>query len=318
MRGAPAVVDAPAGHLFPPPSEDDFLSAILDVPLVPDLDVRSTLRRTVTKHPLGVRLFDIDQLPEFEQHLGVVEVPLLYPDLKAAMERALAARAAVGPATPDPMMAAVPILFEAPITAIRARERWNERHLLTSLAVRTRPRTPDGLRSARHIDLQNVFAEFGPLEFDRWFVFEDPRMTVFILRGLWFIRRRGESYVQAFADWYDHGRGREFIQMGPFRVDNAADGSVVLLDGTDAPIDAVVASSVKAGLFPMLTLLRDLEPSEKPYAYQTGIVSGRERMMFTPRTRQIAELRLARFAYRATRYYLPKELGTDRAYTGLM
>ena len=163
MRGAPEVVHAPAGHLFPAPSEDDFLGSILDVPLVPDLDVRSTPRRTATKHPLGVRLFDIDQLPEFEQHLGVVEVPLLFPDLKAAMERALAARAAAGPATPDPMMAAVPILFEAPISATRARERWNERHLLTALALRTRPRSPDGSTSARDTDLLNVFAEFGPL-----------------------------------------------------------------------------------------------------------------------------------------------------------
>lgn len=104
--------------------------------------------------------------------------------------------------------------------------------------------------------------------------------------------------------------------MGPFRVDNAADGSIVLRDGTDAPIDPDVASFVKAGLLPMLTLLRDLEPSEKPYSYQTGIVSGRERTMLTLRTRQIAELRLARFAHRGTRYYLPKDLGTDRAYTG--
>lgn len=80
--------------------------------------------------------------------------------------------------------------------------KWSndERYLLTSLAVRTRPRSPDGLTSAREIDLRNVFAEFGPLEFDRWFVFEDPRMTVFIQRGLWFIRRGRESYVQAFAD----------------------------------------------------------------------------------------------------------------------
>jgi hypothetical protein len=156
------------------------------------------------------------------------------------------------------------------------------------------------LTAAREIDLRNAFAKFGSLEFDRRFVLEDLRMTDFIQRGLWFIRCGRESYVQAFADWYDHGRGREFIPMGPFRVDNSADGSVVLLDGTDAPIDADVASFVKAGLIPMLTLLRAPEPSEMPYSYQTGIVSGHERTMLTLRTRQIAELRLARFAYRGT------------------
>lgn len=318
MRGAPADAFVPAEKLFPPPSQDEIYRAILDVPLVPDLSVQSSSRGIRTVHPLGMDIYDCASINEIVERLGVLEYPCVLPDLKARIESASHDQPSMKLTSSHPLLKALPILFEAPIAAIRAEAAWNTHLLLESLAERTRARTATRSSSIHDLDLRNVFVEFSPLEFDRWFEFEDPSKDFLLLRAIWFFRDSGRRIVMAFADSYSAGKGRALKQYGPYMIDMSANGSLVL-----TPISSVQPGNndvaiLKRGLFPVLTLLRDLEPSEKEYSYKTRIVSGPKMTTFTTRQTQLAELVQTVVKYRGAHYYLPKELGTDEPYTGLL
>jgi hypothetical protein len=317
MSGAPELINASVDLIFPPPSQDPIYRALLDVPLVPDLSVESSPDTPRLIHPLDIPIYEGDRLDEVAEHVGVLSSPLLLPELRARLGGGGRERREKHGSGRHPLFAAVPILFEAPMAAIRSGERWNRGVLLKAMADRTRARLASGSSRGIDLDLRNVFVEFSPLEYGGWSDFEKP-VDVFLLRAIWLVRTKSTMEVMAFADSYPAGKGREEIHLGPFALTQEASGALVLTQADGRRPTRELDAFLKQHLFPVLALLRDLNPVEKETAWKVGIVSGPELWTYTPRFGQLAELRAAGATYRGVRYFLPKEPETETPYTGIM
>ena len=226
MSGAPEVINSSVDLLFPPPSQDPIYRALLGVPLVPDLSVESSPDSPRLIHPLDIPIYEGHRLDEVAEHVGVLSSPLLLPELRARLHGGVRKRREKHRSGQHALFAAVPILLEAPMAAIRSSERWNQGTLLKSMAGRTLARLGSGSSRGIDLDLHNVFVEFSPLEFDRWFEFEKSEVDVLLMRAIWLVRTKSTIEVMAFADFYAAGKGREEMHLGPFCPDPGSIGSI--------------------------------------------------------------------------------------------
>jgi hypothetical protein len=317
MKGAPDTVRQPARNLFPPPSKDPFYAALLRIPLVPCLREQSNNEWIRVEHPLGVDQYLTNRqvIDEFDECLGTLRRPLVLPEILRLVS-GQPVENLCGHSIGD----ALPILFEAPMVWIRQTELWNEPVLCDSLADETRLVTARGNRSRRTTDLTNVFVEFSPLDFTKWFEFEDPAEDIDIPRGLWLAREGGDIRFFVFVERYREQHIPPLVPFGPFRVSHGNDSSILLTDSSGNVVGSEASALLSRQLFPALALLRDLDPRNKECSYRTvTLLDGSTRFcIYTFNVDQLAQLTQAGAEYQGVRYVFPRDLGTEYPYTGFL